>query len=240
MQRPRRHTERTGRSARLGPAAIVTIAAILAASTAIHPAAQTPAPDPLAARIDPYVERQRVVVMTDIANEPDDQMSMVRFLVYSNQFDVEGLVATTSTWMKNKVRPDVIRTLLEAYRTVQPNLLLHQPGFPTADALESVVAPGQPAYGMAAVGADKMSDGAALIIRAAEKADPRPVWVTAWGGTNTLAEALLHARATKTPAATRRARLEASRLRDLRPGRRGPVDPAGVPEAALHRHSLHA
>jgi hypothetical protein len=29
--------------------------------------------------------------MTDIGNEPDDQMSMVRFLVYSNQFDVEGL-----------------------------------------------------------------------------------------------------------------------------------------------------
>jgi Cellulose-binding Sde182, nucleoside hydrolase-like domain len=34
--------------------------------------------------IDPYVEKQRVVVMTDIANEPDDQMSMVRFLIYSN------------------------------------------------------------------------------------------------------------------------------------------------------------
>ena len=30
------------------------------------------------------------MVMTDIANEPDDQMSMVRFLVYSNQFDVEA------------------------------------------------------------------------------------------------------------------------------------------------------
>ena len=32
-----------------------------------------------------------MAAMTDIANEPDDQMSMVRFLVYSNQFDVEGL-----------------------------------------------------------------------------------------------------------------------------------------------------
>ncbi len=67
--------------------------------------------------------------MTDIANEPDDQMSMVRFLVYSNQFDVEGLIATTSTWMKNKVRPDVIRTLVDAYAQVQPNLLKHQPAF---------------------------------------------------------------------------------------------------------------
>lgn len=43
--------------------------------------------------------------MTDNANEPDDQMSLVRFLVYSSQFDVEGLIATTattSTWMKNR------------------------------------------------------------------------------------------------------------------------------------------
>jgi hypothetical protein len=47
-------------------------------------------------------------VLTDIANEPDDQMSMVRLLVYSNQLDIEGLVATTSTWMKRTVRPDVI------------------------------------------------------------------------------------------------------------------------------------
>src|SRR6476469_3803109 len=65
----------------------------------------------LAARIDPYVEKSRVIVMTDIANEPADQMSMVRFLVYANQFDVEGLIATTSTWMKRAVRPDVIQTL---------------------------------------------------------------------------------------------------------------------------------
>lgn len=52
-------------------------------------AQDTPA-NRLAAPIDPFVEKRRVVVMTDIANEPDDQMSMVRFLVYSNQFDVEA------------------------------------------------------------------------------------------------------------------------------------------------------
>ena len=93
--------------------------------------AQASMADALAARIDPYVEKQRVVVMTDIANEPDDQMSMVRFLVYSNHFDVEGLIATTSTWMKNKVRPDVLRMLVGAYEEVKPRLLRHQPGFPT-------------------------------------------------------------------------------------------------------------
>jgi hypothetical protein len=150
---------------------------------------------------DPYVEKQRIVVMTDIANEPDDQMSMVRFLVYSNQFDVEGLIATTSTWMKNKVRPDVIEMLVGAYGEVRPRLLQHQPGFPTVDALKAVIVSGQPGYGMDAVGPQRTSAGADLIVRAAEKADARPVWVLAWGGTNTLAQALLNARAAKSPAA---------------------------------------
>ena len=125
--------------------------------------------NPVPARTDPYVERTRVLVMTDIANEPDDQMSMVRFLVYANQFDIEGLVATTFTWMRNRVRPDVIRTLLDAYEAVQPNLQKHQPGFPAAAALRGIVVPGQTGYGMAAVGPDKMSPGAELIIKAAER-----------------------------------------------------------------------
>src|SRR6188474_2620045 len=55
---------------------------------------------PLAARIDPYVARPRVIVLSDIANEPDDQMSFVRLLVSSNQFDIEGLVATTSRHLR--------------------------------------------------------------------------------------------------------------------------------------------
>jgi hypothetical protein len=125
-------------------------------------------------------------------------MSMVRFLVYANGFDVEGLVATTSTWMKNKVRPDVIRSVLDAYETVQPNLLKHAPGFPPAGALRGLVASGQPAYGMGGVGDGKESAGAALILRAADKPDARPLWVLAWGGTNTLAQALVQARATRT------------------------------------------
>lgn len=159
----------------------------------------TPAPEATVPFVDPFAARARVLVMTDIANEPDDQMSLVRFLVYSNQFDVEGLLATTSTWMKEKVRPDVILSLLDAYEKVQPNLLKHASGFPTAALLRGVVASGQPGYGMAAVGRDKTSPGADLITRAALTEDPRPLWVLAWGGTNTLAQALLDARASRTP-----------------------------------------
>ena len=164
--------------------------------------AQAPGPafDSLATRVDPHVARQRVLVLTDIANEPDDQMSLVRLLVYSNQLDIEGLVATTSTWMKRAVRPDVIRDVLDAYAQVQPNLVRHQPGFPTADALRAVVTTGQPGYGMESVGADRMSPGAELLIRAADRPDPRPLWISVWGGANTLAQALQHVRATRTPA----------------------------------------
>ena len=176
------------------------VAAAMVVASGLASAQPVPARTlPAASRVDPYVARPRVIVLTDIANEPDDQMSLVRFLVYSNQFEVEGLVATTSTWMKNKVRPDVILSVLDAYEQVQPNLAQHAPGFPTAAALRRVVASGQPGYGMEAVGRGKTSPGAELIVRAAQKNDPRPLWVLAWGGANTLAQALVHARATRTP-----------------------------------------
>jgi hypothetical protein len=153
--------------------------------------------DALAARVDPYVPKQRLVVLTDIANEPDDQMSMVRLLVYSNELDLEGLVATTSTWMRAKVRPDVINALIDRYVQVYPTLRAHASGFPDPAALKAVVASGQTGFGMEAVGMDKMTPGAELILRAADKSDPRPLWIAVWGGANTLAQALLHARATR-------------------------------------------
>ena len=183
-----------GSSARIGAAFLLGCVLTCDSGAQTGPAAG------VAPRLDPYVGKQRVIVMTDIANEPDDQMSMVRFLVYSNHFDVEGLIATTSTWMKNKVRPDVIRTLVDAFAEVRPNLIRHQGGFPDADSLKAVIASGQPGYGMAVVGPEKMTAGAESILRAAARPDPRPLWVLAWGGSNTLAQALLHARATKSPA----------------------------------------
>ena len=156
---------------------------------------------PTAARVDAHAPKVRLFVLSDIANEPDDQMSLVRLLVYANEFDIEGLVATTSTWLKNGVRPDVMHSVLDAYAQVQPNLAQHADGFPSAAALRALVAAGQPGYGMAAVGEGKRSAGASQLLAAAQRDDPRPLWVTAWGGTNTLAQALVDGRATLTPPA---------------------------------------
>ncbi len=150
--------------------------------------------------VDDFAGKPCVVVLTDMGNEPDDQMSFVRLLLYANELDLEALVATTSTWLKNQTNPDTMRKIVAAYGEARANLLKHAPGWPEAAALNAIVTTGQPAYGMAAVGPDKMSAGAEAIIRAADKADPRPLWISVWGGANTLAQALQHVRATRSPA----------------------------------------
>ena len=68
-----------------------------------------------ASHLDPFQGKPRVFVLTDIGNEPDDQMSLTRFLLYSNEFDVEGLVAVTSTWQRKKVSPEIIQKVLSNY-----------------------------------------------------------------------------------------------------------------------------
>ena len=138
--------------------------------------------------------KPRLIVLTDISNEPDDEESMVRLMVYSNEFDIEGLVATTSTWLRKNTREDLIRRQIEAYSQVRENQLKHAAGYPTKEQLLAVTKTGQTEYGMAAVGEGKSTEGSRLILAAVDKADDRPLWVTAWGGTNTLAQALSDAR----------------------------------------------
>lgn len=146
-------------------------------------------------------EKPRVLVLTDIENEPDDAMSMVRFLVYSNQWDVEGLVATTSIHQQNKVAPERIRQIVEAYGKVRDNLAKHEPGFPPAAQLLAVIREGRRDYGMRAVGEGMDSPGSELLIAAVDRDDRRPLWVPVWGGPNVLAQALWKIRATRPAAA---------------------------------------
>lgn len=157
------------------------------------PAQGQPAPDMAPGK-------PRLFVLTDMGNEPDDQMSMVRLMVYANEIDIEGLVAGTSVWQRAATHPETIRAIVADYGVVRPNLEKHAPGWPTAEQLASVVASGQPAYGMAAVGDGKSTAGSRALIQAVDRQDARPLWVSVWGGANTLAQALHDVRATRTPA----------------------------------------
>lgn len=149
--------------------------------------------------------RHRLLVLSDIEADPDDAQTFVRLLLYSNEIDIEGLVATTSTHQRTRVAPETFHKIIDAYAKVQTSLLEHDPEFPEAEELHELVKQGLPVYGMEAVGEGMDSEGSDWIIRILEKEDDRPVWVSVWGGSNTLAQALWKIRD------TRNAR-EASRL----------------------------
>ncbi len=173
------------------------LAAALPAIVMAVPAAAQPAREAT-------VTKQRMIVLSDIEADPDDTQSFVRLFLYANQIDLEGLVATTSIHMKTSIHPDSIRRIIDGYAKVQPNLTKHEAGFPTADALRSLVREGQPGYGMAATGPRKDTPGSGLIVEALERSDPRPLWISVWGGVNTLAQALESIRQTRSPDEARR------------------------------------
>ena len=137
----------------------------------------------------PQFAKPRIIVTTDITNEPDDQESLVRFLLYSNQVDIEGLIGSTGVWKVSDPATHVIHECIDAYGKVHANLLLHDKNYPTAEFLHKITATGNRAYGMSDVGF-RPSKGAKMIIEAVDKDDPRPVWVLAWGGSNNIAQAI--------------------------------------------------
>jgi hypothetical protein len=143
--------------------------------------------------------KQRLFVLTDITNEPDDQESLVRLLVYSNEYDLEGLVATTSTHLRSQVRRDKIEKLVRDYGKVKANLDQHAKGYPSMDYLLGITVEHLPVFSMEGVGQGKDSPGSELLIKAVDRNDERPLWITAWGGANCLAQALWKVRETRNP-----------------------------------------
>lgn len=199
------------------------IFAMLLAVTAMGPARSSA--QPVASRsigqpsaIDLNPGKPRVLVLTDIGNEPDDQMSFVRLLLYANEIDIEGIVAVTSTWQRTETHAETLREIVESYGDVRSNLLLHAKGWPTVATLAARISVGQPAYGMAAVGSGHRSAGANAIIKAVDSPDSRPLWVSVWGGANTLAQALHEVRATRSPDDLAAFHLQAPRRFDIGPG----------------------
>jgi hypothetical protein len=155
-------------------------------------------PDPR--RIANATHKQRIVILTDIGAEADDTESMVRLLLYADVIDIQGLVATTSTWKRTSVSPGLIEEVIHAYAKVHGNLVKHDPDYPSEQALLSLVKHGAAEYGMNGVGPERDSEGSDWIIHTLEENDDRPLWIAVWGGPNTLAQAIYKLRATKAPA----------------------------------------
>lgn len=168
----------------------------------------------------PAITKPRVIILSDFPpldvipggashgpaekrSDPDDVQSMVRFLVYANEFDVEGLVASAGTFA-NIARRQNILDILDLYDQVNENLRKHDSRYPPTDQLRAVTWQGLDAtWGKLAseiIGAGRDSEASEAIIKVVDRPDPRPVWVCVWGGPADLAQAIWKVQKTRGPA----------------------------------------
>lgn len=140
-----------------------------------------------------YAKLPRVFILSDISNEPDDAESLVRYLLYSNNFQTEGLVATTSTWLKHKTHPEDMEKIVRAYGKVVCNLNAHvhpDAQFRPASDYLKLICSGPKMYGKEALQSDvELSEGSKRLIDALDASEDA-LWVLLWGGANCLAQAL--------------------------------------------------
>ena len=172
------------------------------------------------------VLKPRLVVCTDIAPadvEPDDNESMVRLMAYADRFEIEALITSVGwncdpyplewrqylTRVIEAYRQDVSRLMQRSGQTTfltieQENGRQALGYWPSADYLASRAVMGSEHGGIKVIGEGNDSPGSELLIRLADEDDPRPIYVAAWGGANTLAQAVWRIQQTRTPEALKR------------------------------------
>ncbi len=132
--------------------------------------------------------KPRLLVLTDIGADNDDQQSLVRLLLYNHAFEIEGLLATSRLQYGYDTKPELIEKVIAAYAQVLPNLQQHHHGYAPAEALLQVVKSGlgDPTK----MGAEWNSQASRWIVKTVETSDDRPIWICIWGGSRELAQAL--------------------------------------------------
>lgn len=164
--------------------------------------------------------KPRLVVCTDIAPgdvEPDDMESMVHLMAYADMFEIEALI-TSVGWNCDpypKEWAQYLYRVIDAYEKDVTNLMKrsNQKRFlsikkengqqrvgywPSSEYIRSRAVMGSVNGGIRSVGEDNDSPGSELLIRLADEKDPRPIYVAAWGGANTLAQAIWRVKQTRT------------------------------------------
>ena len=127
--------------------------------------------------VAPQTGRLRVIVETDAGGDPDDEQSLVRFLLYANEWDVEGIIANRPKARDGEnLNPErtglgIVRRLIKAYGDCYPNLVKHDARYPRPDDLLRLTVSGY---------ADSDA-GVNLVLATVDSDDSRPVWFMNWG-----------------------------------------------------------
>jgi len=153
----------------------------------------------------------RTIVTTD--GEVDDQDSFIRMLLYSNEFNLIGLVYSSSQWhykgdgkgtrytspmpMTSKrygERTELrwpgttwMEAHIDQYAKVYDNLKNHAPGYPGPEYLKRIIRVGNIDFEGEM---EKDTPGSDFIKQILLDADTTAVYIQIWGGTNTVARAL--------------------------------------------------
>lgn len=160
-------------------------------------------------------EKIRTIITQDA--EVDDQNSLRHFLFYANEVELQGIVQTSSKFhwqgIPGAVKPETGRKddfgisnngpfdapyrwpgtdwmmqVLDDYEKDYPRLILHSKDYPSPDYLRSVTKVGNIGYEGEM---EAPSEGSELIRARILDDDERPLYLQIWGGTNTIARALL-------------------------------------------------
>ena len=165
--------------------------------------------------------KPRLVVCTDIAPadvEPDDMESMVRLMAYADLYEIEALI-TSVGWNCDPYPVEwavYLQRVIKAYGKDFKRLMKrsNQKGFlpieqengcqrigywPSVDYIKSRAVMGSQRGGIKVIGEGNDSPGSDLLIRLADEDDDRPIYVAAWGGANTLAQAIWRVKQTRSP-----------------------------------------
>jgi hypothetical protein len=135
----------------------------------------------------PVPVKPRILISTDIGGtDPDDNQSMIHFLMYSDKFTTEGLVSSPSYGHGTKQN---IIDMIALYEKDLPKLKKHNKGFAAPEALRAICKQGR--QGAAPFkGYTTSTEGSDWIVKSARKKSSQPLWVLVWGGLDDLAQAL--------------------------------------------------
>src|SRR5688572_6513570 len=89
----------------------------------------------------PVPVKPRILISTDIGGtDPDDNQSMIHFLMYSNMFKTEGLISSPSYGVGTKQH---IIDMIALYEKDLAKLKKHSKGFPSPHALRAITKQGR-------------------------------------------------------------------------------------------------
>ena len=136
---------------------------------------------------NPVPDKPRILISTDIGGtDPDDNQSMIHLLMYSDLFNIEGLVSSPS-YGKGSIE-EILR-MINLYEKDLPILKKHNKNLAKTDYLRSITKQGR--YGNASfAGYSNATEGSDWIIKCAKKESTQPLWILSWGGLEDLAQAL--------------------------------------------------